>query len=117
MYRDFTPKFQQAKGCSKSILEASLSAKLENVNSKGEYRHWLYDKLVFDKTKALMGGRVRFMLTGSAPILPHVHSFIKIIASCPVLQGYGLTECTGGSCITDANDPATGNVGGPTSNV
>ena len=38
---------------------------------------------------------------------------MKICFSCPVLEGYGLTETSGGSSVTWRNDPVVGHVGGP----
>jgi len=49
----------------------------------------LWDKLVFNKTKEAFGGRVRLMLTGSAPISAEIIDFIKIVACCPFIEGYG----------------------------
>lgn len=88
-----------------------------NVTKNGNYQHWLYDKMVFNKTKAAFGGRLRYLITGSAPLLSHIHSFMKVVAACPIFQGYGLTESTGGSFVTEANDPTTGHVGGPTVHI
>ena len=53
------------------------------------------------------------MFTGSAPITKDVLEFIKICFSCPVIEGYGLTESAAASTVTDANDPICGHVGGP----
>jgi long-chain acyl-CoA synthetase len=56
------------------------------------------------------------MLTGSAPISAEIIDFIKIVACCPVIEGYGQTESTGGSFLTDPSDPFSGHVGGPLPN-
>jgi long-subunit acyl-CoA synthetase (AMP-forming) len=53
----------------------------------------LYDALVFNKFKAILGGRVRVMITGSAPISKEVLSFLKIAFCCQIHEGYGQTEC------------------------
>lgn len=51
--------------------------------------HSLYDRLVFNKTKAVFGGRVRFMVTASAPIQGDVLDFLKVATICPIIEGYG----------------------------
>lgn len=63
--------------------------------------------------KALLGGQVRYMVTGSAPIDKEVIDFLKICFCCPIVEGYGLTESAAGSCMMDAEDTVTGHVGGP----
>jgi long-chain acyl-CoA synthetase len=45
--------------------------------------------MVFNKTKAVFGGRVRVMVTASAPISPDVLNFLRVATSCPILEGYG----------------------------
>ena len=53
------------------------------------------------------------MITGSAPIDKQVIDFLKICFSCPIQEGYGLTESSASCCIMDDQDPVTGHVGGP----
>ena len=73
----------------------------------------MYDPLVFGKITALLGGKVRFALTASAPISGDVLEFLKIALCCPILEGYGMSETCGAATITDANDPVCGHVGCP----
>ena len=68
---------------------------------------------MFKKISALLGGNVRAMATASAPIDPAVLDFLKVTFCCPMHEGYGLTESSGGSSLTWANDPVAGHVGGP----
>ena len=75
--------------------------------------HRIYDALVFNKTKALLGGRVKLMITGSAPIATDVLDFLKIAFCAPICEGYGMTESCGGSATTYPEDPESGHVGGP----
>lgn len=109
-------KFKKTEGWSKTILDKALAAKLNNVTTNGGYTHRLYDRLVFNKTKQLFGGRCRFLASGSAPLTPEVNAFIKVIACAPLIEGYGQTESTGISFMADAHDPEYGHVGGPTVN-
>lgn len=55
-------------------------------------------RLVFKQTKQLLGGRVRLILSGGAPLSPDTHEMIKVCLCDRVIQGYGLTETC--SCAT-----------------
>lgn len=79
------------------------------------YTHSVWDPLVFKNLKNLIGGRVRTMVTGSAPISAEVLSFLKVCFSAPIHEGYGQTESSAISCVTNASDPNAGHVGGPVS--
>jgi len=58
-----------------------------------------FDRLVFSKVKQRLGGRVRVVVSGGAPLAPHVEEFLRVAFCCPVVQGYGLTETCAASCI------------------
>ncbi|CAN8325718.1 unnamed protein product [Cochlearia groenlandica] len=78
----------------------------------------LSDKLVFSKVKQGLGGNVRIILSGAAPLASHVESFLRVVACCHVLQGYGLTESCAGTFVSlpDRLD-MLGTVGPPVPNV
>lgn len=57
--------------------------------------------LLFRKVKKLLGGRVRMMLSGGAPLSPDTQRFMNVCFCCPVGQGYGLTETCGAGTITE----------------
>ena len=59
----------------------------------------LADAVVFAKVKARLGGRVRLVASGSAPLAGHIEDFLKTVMCAPVAQGYGLTETCGSSFI------------------
>lgn len=98
------------KGTAKTLAEWGLQKKLQQV---GTYTHTYYDKIVFDKFKDILGGRVRFMITGSAPIAKDVLHFLKVCFCCPIIEGYGQTETTAPATLTWLFDPDCGQVGPP----
>lgn len=59
---------------------------------------------VFKKVRALLGGNVRMMLSGGAPLSPATQRFMNICFCCPVGQGYGLTETCGAGTITEGEE-------------
>lgn len=48
-----------------------------------------------------MGGRVRIMMSGGAPLSPDTHEQIKTCLCVDLIQGYGLTETTSGATVMD----------------
>jgi long-chain acyl-CoA synthetase len=104
---------EAAGGLKKKLFDMALNSKLERVRQDGCVTHALWDRIVFSKPKAILGGNVRIMLTGAAPISAHVHDALKCIFCVPIAEGYGMTESTGASCLSNIADPHTGHVGGP----
>jgi len=117
IYGKIKDKLALATGIKKTLVDKAVAAKLAGLKSSGKVTHCLWDKLVFNKVKAMLGGRVRFMITGSAPISSDVLDFLKICFCAPIAEGYGMTETCAGSCVTFPEDPETGIVGGPLQNV
>jgi len=73
----------------------------------------MYDRIVFNKFKETLGGRVRQMITGSAPISKDVLNFLKVCFCCQINEGYGQTECAASATLTWTLDPTSGHVGAP----
>ena len=70
----------------------------------------LADQLVFGKIRALLGGRVRFCLTGAAPISYDILEFLWAIG-LPILEAYGMTEATVVTHINRLDRAKLGTVG------
>ncbi|XP_055344354.1 long-chain-fatty-acid--CoA ligase 5-like [Paramacrobiotus metropolitanus] len=72
-----------------------------------------WDKVVFHNVRKQMGGRVKIMMTGSAPIEGEVLTFLRVALGIPILEGYGQTECTAGATLSVIGDNTTDHVGPP----
>lgn len=94
-----------------ALFQRALNAKLNNLTNYGMLEHSIWDALVFKKVKALLGGRVRLMITASAPISSSVLNFLRVAFSCQIVEAYGQTESTGGLTCSLKNDFAPGHVG------
>jgi len=77
----------------------------------------IMNMLVFKKFRAAVGGRVRILLSGGAPLAPAAHDFCRTVLCIKLLQGYGLTETAATACICDSADLSTGTVGPPLQEV
>ncbi|CAG0906244.1 unnamed protein product, partial [Cyprideis torosa] len=65
------------------------------------FRTPLVDKFVFGAIKGMLGGRLRGMASGGAPLSPDTHAFIRTCMACPLIQGYGLTETVACATLMD----------------
>jgi acyl-CoA synthetase (AMP-forming)/AMP-acid ligase II len=70
--------------------------------------------LAFNNIKTKLGGRVRLILSGAAPLAKPAQEFLSCCMCAPVLQGYGLTEtCAASSIAEPFRWDTIGTVGAP----
>jgi long-chain acyl-CoA synthetase len=107
---------REAGGLKSEIFDWALatgmaySAKLRAGERPGLFLRFgraLADRLVFRKIRALFGGRLRFFVSGSAPLPHEVSEFFHALGLL-ILEGYGLTET---SAATFVNRPAQWKLG------
>jgi long-chain acyl-CoA synthetase len=75
-------------------------------------KHTIFDKLVYAKIRAGMGGRVEAAISGGAPLGTRLGHFYRG-AGINILEGYGLTETTAGATLNLSTAQRVGSVGRP----
>ncbi|KZT11408.1 acetyl-CoA synthetase-like protein [Laetiporus sulphureus 93-53] len=107
-----------APGLKGKLFRHATEVKIQRLHIDGERSHPLWDRLVFKKVAAAMGGKVELMACGSAPISPTVMNFLRIALCCDILEGYGMTE-NGGTCthVWPKDPTSSGTVGPPVPNI
>lgn len=115
VYHRIIKKGMSEKGYKKSIFTRALDVG-QRYGELKDKRKWisprlgikqrLASKLVFSKWREGVGGRLRYFVSGGAPLSPAL-SYSYLAAGIPILQGYGATE----TCIVSANRPGNNHVG------
>lgn len=99
-------------GIAAFLFNRAYNSKKANLR-KGVLEHPLWDKLVFGAIRARLGGKVKHIVSGSAPISPDVMDFLRICFSADVYEGYGQTEQAAGLSMSYRGDLTPGQVGPP----
>jgi long-chain acyl-CoA synthetase len=120
VYHRIVKKGMSAGGLKTRIFERSLAIgqryaelkdKERRIPISLKARHAIADRLVFTKWREGIGGRLRYFVSGGAPLSPTL-SYSFLGAGICILQGYGMTE----TCIVCANRPednCVGSIGKP----
>ncbi|NWX29288.1 ACSL5 ligase, partial [Notiomystis cincta] len=95
------------------LLNLAVFMKMAEIKQGIIRNDSIWDKMVFKKVQESMGGRLRIMVTGAAPISPSVLAFLRAALGCQIFEGYGQTECSAGSTFSMPGDWTTGHVGAP----
>ncbi len=86
-------------------------SKGQELPSRLAIQHRLADRLVFSKLKEKLGGRIKFMISGSAKLSPQIQAWF-FGAGIVIVEGYGSTETSAIACF-DLPNPTLGTVGPP----
>ena len=96
----------------KKLFDKALAIKIYNYEKYGKLSHSLFDPIFFNKSKNLLGGKVCFMLTGSAALKNDILQSLKVMVGCGFVQGYGQTEGGGTVFFNSIHDTIPGTIGG-----
>lgn len=98
-------------GIARSLFKSALAA-TEKAMARGG-RSWLWDRIFFRKLQSLLGGELKLLLSGAAPLGADLHRFLRVCFDVPVVQGYGLTENAGAAVAMSPLLDSIGTVGAP----
>ncbi|KAL4549211.1 hypothetical protein Ndes2526B_g04245 [Nannochloris sp. 'desiccata'] len=106
-------KVAKGPGAARMAFHAAFNYKLFLLNQgvPHSFAGLGVDQVIFKKVKEALGGKVRYIVSGGAPLASHVEDFCNVCMA-PVLQGYGLTETCAASFIM-LPDPKMGHTVGP----
>eukprot|EP00897_Mesotaenium_endlicherianum_P007230 jgi/Mesen1/6535/ME000334S05876 len=110
-------KIDKAGGITKKLFELAYARRMAAINGSW-FGAWgleriLWDVLIFRKIRSAVGGRLRFMMSGGAPLSAETQRFMNICFGMPIGQGYGLTETCAGGTFSEWDDLSVGRVGPP----
>jgi long-chain acyl-CoA synthetase len=84
----------------------------QNIGPAMSLQYKLFDRLVFSKVRQAFGGRIRFFISGAAPLNREIAEWFHA-AGLLILEGYGLTETAGAGFINRPDHYKLGTVGRP----
>uniref|UniRef100_A0A453KAR3 Long-chain-fatty-acid--CoA ligase n=2 Tax=Aegilops tauschii subsp. strangulata TaxID=200361 RepID=A0A453KAR3_AEGTS len=112
IYSAITNAVKDSGGLKERLFRTAYNAKRQALMN-GRNPSPMWDKLVFNKIKARLGGRVRLMTSGASPLSADVMEFLRICFGGEVLEGYGMTETSCVITTMDIGDKLIGHVGSP----
>jgi long-chain acyl-CoA synthetase len=116
-----TAKLDEASGPRRRLADWALGVgrRVSELRQREErvprwlaVRHRLADRLVYSKVKERFGGRLRYGISGGAPLAKEIAEFFHAL-DILILEGWGLTECTTAACVNRPQRFRFGTVGPP----
>ncbi|XP_049849897.1 uncharacterized protein LOC126320447 isoform X2 [Schistocerca gregaria] len=102
---------QSSNWVKRSIFHLGFRAKQNAIEKGLETPMW--DWILFNRFKQSLGGHIRFLVSGSAPLSAETQNFIRVCFGVPLIQGYGLTESCSSGMVQTLEDMSTKSVGPP----
>eukprot|EP00421_Protoceratium_reticulatum_P051271 CAMPEP_0168440976 /NCGR_PEP_ID=MMETSP0228-20121227/43249_1 /TAXON_ID=133427 /ORGANISM="Protoceratium reticulatum, Strain CCCM 535 (=CCMP 1889)" /LENGTH=742 /DNA_ID=CAMNT_0008455281 /DNA_START=59 /DNA_END=2287 /DNA_ORIENTATION=- len=108
-------RLEKASKLKKHLFQTAFEAK-RSAGEQGRYCP-LFDLLVFNKFKGIVGGKLQIAVSGGGAISGKVQEWVRVCLGCPAVQGYGLTETCLGLTLQMLDDTRIGIVGSPISSI
>ena len=113
IYDEITKGLLKENKIVQNLFKMAINKKIKDYQETGILTNPFLDTLIFKKIKNNLGGKLRFMLVGSAPMEPSLLNFLQCVLSCKIVEGYGQTEGCAGVLITSQYDKICQHLGGP----
>ena len=112
-YDNIQATIRQLNPLTRCLFDMALNAKSRDVEEHLVARHMIWDGFILKRIQQRLGGRVKLIVSGAAPLSPTILQFLKCVCGAYVIEGYGQTECCGVSSCQPLGDPTAGNIGVP----
>ncbi|KAK9293174.1 hypothetical protein L1049_021163 [Liquidambar formosana] len=112
IYAGIVNAVKTSGGLRERLFNAAYNSKKQAIMN-GRNPSPMWDRLVFNKIRSKLGGRVRFMGSGASPLSPDVMDFLRVCFGCQIIEGYGMTETACVISSMDEGDNLSGHVGSP----
>ena len=112
IYEGIQKELSKESKLNQAIFNKAIDIKMKDLKENGILTNPFLDYLIFGKCRNILGGRMRFMLVGSAPMDPYLMNFLQCALSCKIVEGYGQTEDCAGVLISSQYDRTCQHVGG-----
>ncbi|XP_020101753.1 long chain acyl-CoA synthetase 6, peroxisomal-like [Ananas comosus] len=112
IYSGIVNAVKESGGLKQKLFNAAYNAKRQAI-ANGRNPSPMWDRLVFNKLKSKLGGRVRFMTSGASPLSSDVMDFLRVCFGGQIIEGYGMTETSCVISTMDEGDTLIGHVGSP----
>lgn len=110
-------KVEEKGGLAKKLFNIAYKRRLAAIEGSW-FGAWglektMWDFIVFQGIRSVLGGHIRYMICGGAPLCGDTQRFINICMGAPIGQAYGLTETCAGATFSEWDDTTVGRVGPP----
>ena len=106
--------FNTLSNWQKELAYKAYHTKLENFHKFSSINHIIYDKLIFKKIRNMFGGKVKCLLSASAPMQKELADDFKVFLGVPIVEALGMTELSGATFCTNTRDLSNITTGGVT---
>ena len=103
-------KISQLPQLLQTILSKAMKWKIKQFRENKPYS-MIMDTVLFGKFRASLGGRVRLIVSGGAPILPEIYDFLAVTLTPNIVNGYGLTEVCASVSVSEIPTTNAMNIG------